>query len=188
MTEEKLIKSKERKKKFAEVFTPKFIVNDMLNLVEGQGGKVSPDSDEYGWATYLEPACGSGNFLIEILDRKLKWCQKRKYGVLGYLRAVSSIYGVDIQEDNVLESRERMRKLVLDYMDFDDDLWQERSYLYILDVILEFNIVVGDMLKGKDKITFFRYDWGVTVFGLPFLAVPFKITDIEMTTKNSVKK
>ena len=94
---EKLIKSKQRVKDFAEVFTPKHIVKDMCDLVPEEMW-VNID------ATFLEPACGTGNFLVEILERKFKLCQSWEDG----LRALKSVYGIDIQMDNVIEARQRL--------------------------------------------------------------------------------
>ena len=94
---EKLIKSKQRVKDFAEVFTPKHIVKDMCNLVP-----------EEMWVnvetTFLEPACGTGNFLVEILERKFKLCEDWHDGLI----ALKSVYGIDIQMDNVIEARQRL--------------------------------------------------------------------------------
>ena len=94
---EKLIKSKQRVKDFAEVFTPKHIVKDMCDLVPEEMW-VSVDT------TFLEPACGTGNFLAEILERKFKLCESWEDG----LRALKSVYGVDIQQDNVEETKQRL--------------------------------------------------------------------------------
>ena len=94
---EKLIKSKQRVKDFAEVFTPKHIVKDMCDLVP-----------EEMWTnvetTFLEPACGTGNFLVEILERKFKLCEDWQDGLI----ALKSVYGIDIQMDNVIETRQRL--------------------------------------------------------------------------------
>lgn len=94
---EKLIKSKQRVKDFAEVFTPKHIVKDMCDLVPKEM-----------WAnvetTFLEPACGTGNFLAEILERKFKLCKDWEDG----LKALNSVYGIDIQVDNVEETKIRL--------------------------------------------------------------------------------
>ena len=94
---EKLIKSKQRVKDFAEVFTPKHIVKDMCDLVP-----------EEMWVnvetTFLEPACGTGNFLVEILERKFKLCKDWEDGLI----ALKSVYGIDIQMDNVIEARQRL--------------------------------------------------------------------------------
>lgn len=94
---EKLIKSKQRVKDFAEVFTPAHIVKDMCDLVPQEM-----------WTnvetTFLEPACGTGNFLAEILARKLELCKNWQDGLI----ALKSVYGIDIQMDNVIEARQRL--------------------------------------------------------------------------------
>ena len=94
---EKLIKSKQRVKDFAEVFTPKHIVKDMCDLVPEEMW-VNID------ATFLEPACGTGNFLVEILARKFKLCKGWQDGLI----ALKSVYGIDIQMDNIIEARQRL--------------------------------------------------------------------------------
>ena len=116
---EKLIKSKKRVKEFAEVFTPAWVVKDMLDNVE----KCEPIKLE---TTFLEPACGNGNFLIQILERKLKLCNNSD----DIITALQSIYGVDIQADNVEESKARMFEL-------------------ICKMILDMNIQVGNFLKPE---------------------------------------
>lgn len=122
---EKLIKSKERVKKFAEVFTPAHIVNDMLNLLPEDA--FLPDK------TFLEPACGNGNFLVEILRRKLKYCKCDGE----CLEALSSIYAIDIQADNVEESKHRLFNII-----------NEVCYnIEEIERILNHNIVCADSLK-----------------------------------------
>lgn len=99
------IKSRARISEHGEVFTAQREVNAMLDLVREESTKIE--------STFLEPACGNGNFLTDILSRKLK-SVKRLYRDSTYdyelhaIQAVSSIYGVDIQEDNVVESRIRL--------------------------------------------------------------------------------
>jgi hypothetical protein len=99
------VKSKERVTNYGEVFTSKREVNAMLELVKQETERVD--------SRFLEPACGTGNFLTEILERKLKIVENRykknqiefeKYSVI----AVSSIYGIDIQKDNVEECRKKL--------------------------------------------------------------------------------
>lgn len=129
---EKLIKSKERVKKFAEVFTPQWVVKKMCDLLEQEN--VGEDCFEIH-KTFIEPCCGTGNFIVEIIERKLK----RHCKSLDDVReAVASVYGVDIQADNVAECRNRTEALV-------------KSYFPEADVrdILERNIVVGDFLHPK---------------------------------------
>jgi len=99
------IKSKHRVTQYGEVLTPRHIVNAMLDLVKPETERID--------ARFLEPACGTGNFLIEILQRKLSVVEKR-YGKcpLEYERhailAVSSLYGIDLLEDDVEECRQRL--------------------------------------------------------------------------------
>lgn len=98
-------KSKERVKEHGEVFTAEREVKAMCDLVKDETERID--------SRFLEPACGDGNFLAEILKRKLAVVRK-KYGKspLDYeknsLLAASSIYGVDILQDNVIACRARM--------------------------------------------------------------------------------
>jgi type I restriction-modification system DNA methylase subunit len=101
----KLIKSKKRIRDHGEVFTSDFIVSDMLDLVKQETERID--------SRFLEPACGTGNFLIEILKRKLKIVKnKYKKSQFDYehyaIIAVSSIYGIDILQDNAEECRQRL--------------------------------------------------------------------------------
>ena len=101
-------KNKERVRLHGEVFTAEREVKAMCDLVKDETERID--------SRFLEPACGDGNFLAEILARKLK-VVKRKYkkSTLDYEKnavlAVSSIYGVDILIDNVIACRERMFKI-----------------------------------------------------------------------------
>ena len=99
------VKSKKRVTDHGEVFTSEREVNAMLDLVKQETERID--------SRFLEPACGSGNFLVEVLNRKLNIVASRyKKSQLEYERysviAISSIYGVDILEDNVVECRHRL--------------------------------------------------------------------------------
>tara|TARA_B100000579_G_C22610417_1_gene746993 strand:+ start:134 stop:775 length:642 start_codon:yes stop_codon:yes gene_type:complete len=101
----KLIKSNQRVSDHGEVFTSDREVNAMLDLVKQETERID--------SRFLEPACGSGNFLVEILNRKLKIVKDRyKKSQIEFERnsiiAISSIYGVDILQDNVIECRDRL--------------------------------------------------------------------------------
>jgi len=102
---DKQIKSKKRVVDHGEVFTAEREVNAMLDLVKQETERID--------SRFLEPACGDGNFLAEILRRKLA-VVKRKYGKspIDYEKnavlAATSIYGVDILQDNVDACRTRM--------------------------------------------------------------------------------
>ena len=128
---EKLIKSKQRVKDFAEVFTPKHIVKDMCDLVPKEMW-VNVET------TFLEPACGTGNFRVEILERKFKLCKNWEDG----LRALKSIYGVDIQQDNVEEAKGRLFEMYIKRFPKSPAV----SGL-IASQILENNIVCGNFIK-----------------------------------------
>ncbi len=99
------IVSKDRVREHGEVFTAAREVNAMLDLVKDETEKIE--------STFLEPACGTGNFLDEVLRRKLAVCKKRygksaaDYEKFSFL-ACTTLYGVDIMPDNVVHCRERL--------------------------------------------------------------------------------
>ena len=104
------IKSKDRVANHGEVFTNIREVNAMLDLVKDETHRID--------SRFLEPACGTGNFLIEVLRRKLEVVENRykkskiefeRYSIL----ALSSIYGIDILEDNLKECKTRLYELFL---------------------------------------------------------------------------
>ena len=103
--QEKQIKSRERVRERGEVFTAAREVNAMLDLVKDETENID--------STFLEPACGDGNFLDEVLRRKLAVCKKRygksaaDYEKMSFL-ACTTLYGVDIMADNVVRCRERL--------------------------------------------------------------------------------
>lgn len=108
MTLSKQIKSKNRVQEYGEVFTNEREVKAMCDLVKEETERID--------SRFLEPACGDGNFLVEILNRKLDVVKKKyKKSPLDYEKnavlAISSIYGVDILIDNVLACRERLFRM-----------------------------------------------------------------------------
>jgi len=141
------VKSKQRVADHGEVFTSQREVNAMLDLVKQETERIE--------SRFLEPACGNGNFLSEILKRKLD-VVKGRYGKSQYdferyaVIAASSIYGIDIQEDNVLECRQRL------FCIFDDEYYRplykdacKDSCRESIRYILSCNIVWGDALTLK---------------------------------------
>jgi hypothetical protein len=143
---EEQIKSKKRVADHGEVLTGKREVNAMLDLVKSETKRID--------SRFLEPACGTGNFLTEILERKLCVVEARygesqldfeRYAVL----AVSSIYGIDILEDNVRHCRQRLFGIFdLIYLRLfknrtSDNCRESVRY------ILERNIIHGDALSLK---------------------------------------
>ena len=133
---ERQIKSKSRVSDFGEVYTAKKQVVGMVDLV--------PIMNEVA-TTDLEPACGNGNFLAEILDRNmatfnntnLPFCQLEKLTLL----AVSSLYGIDIQVDNVSECRNRLYEQVMKRT----SAWLP-MFRKTLQAVLAHNIICGNTL------------------------------------------
>jgi uncharacterized protein YaaN involved in tellurite resistance len=125
----KHVKSKERVRNHGEVFTQNREVNAMLDLIKNETERIE--------SRFLEPACGDGNFLAPILERKLE-AVKRKYKSSQTefermaLLAVSSIYGVELLQDNVEACIERLYKLADDYY---TNLYKEKATI-ILEKVL----------------------------------------------------
>ncbi len=142
------VKTKKRVADHGEVFTHKREVNAMLDLVKNETERID--------SRFLEPACGSGNFLVEILNRKLKRLEQRykgsqhdyeQYSVM----VISSIYGIDLLQDNVEECRKRLFEIFIkEYQSIFKKNINEK-FLEILKIILEKNIVCGDALTMKDN-------------------------------------
>ncbi|GHV00447.1 type III restriction endonuclease subunit M [Spirochaetia bacterium] len=140
--------SKQRVADYGEVYTSQREVNAMLDLVKQETDRIE--------SRFLEPACGTGNFLIEVLTRKLAKVASRysKSRAMEHrieyerysISAISSLYGIDILQDNVLECRGRLFNYYSNqYIDLfglfsDDDLPNTLKF------ILERNIVWGDAL------------------------------------------
>lgn len=150
-----LIKSKQRVADHGEVFTPAWMVEAMLDLVKGETERID--------SRFLEPACGSGNFLTHVLRRKLA-AVELKYGKSDFekrhfaLLTVMCIYGIELLPDNIVECRDHLLAIFAEYLSLEktDDLYQAASF------VLTVNLVHGDALTMKasdDKpITF--AEWG----------------------------
>jgi len=143
---EEQVRSKQRVADHGEVLTGKREVTAMLDLVRQETERIE--------SRFLEPACGNGNFLAEILERKLRVVEPRyRKSQLEYERnavlAVSSIYGIDILEDSILECRKRLFGI------FDwaySGLYKKTAKNQCRNVvkyILEHNIIRGDALTLK---------------------------------------
>lgn len=148
------VKSKERVRDLAEVFTADREVNAMLDLV----GDSSYSID----FRYLEPSCGNGNFTVAILERKMiSVCEKYKklqdfefYSLM----ALGSIYGVDIASDNIKEARQRMKNVIVDrFSDVQNSRQPTDGFYKSVDYILKHNLIKGDMLNGEQKIKFTEF-------------------------------
>ncbi|MGX6396278.1 N-6 DNA methylase [Rothia kristinae] len=167
---ERLVKSKQRVADHGEVFTPSWMVEDMLNLVQEESERID--------SRVLEPACGSGNFLVPVLTRKLLTVaakhgksdfEKRHYALF----ALMCTYGIELLPDNAQECRDNLATLFNAFLNVsEDDEWAQAAR-----AVLSVNIVQGDALtmttasgapitfaewgylgKGKFQRRDFRYD------------------------------
>lgn len=147
---EQQIKDKNRVLNFGEVLTSKREVLDMLNLVNTEALRLD--------SRFLEPACGDGNFLIEVLNCKLKILEKN-YSKNQYefekfsVQIFTSMYGIDILEDNIIFARER---LFNQYFDIYNKKFQSSISIKCIDCIkyiLELNLVHADALSFKELKT-----------------------------------
>lgn len=165
MSPHKQVKSKKRVADHGEVFTAEREVNAMLDLVKQETERID--------SRFLEPACGNGNFLAEILRRKLKVVKDRykkspgdyeKYAVL----AVSSVYGVELLPDNAQECRERLFEIFdMEYTanckkDACDECREAVRF------ILKRNILCGDALtlKTTDGEPIIFSEWSLVSGGM----------------------
>ena len=143
---QKQIKNRDRVTKFAEVNTSEKEVNNMLNLVSEETDRLE--------SRFLESACGDGNFLIEILNRKMKVLVKNfKKNQYEFERnsiiVIGSLYGIDILIDNIVIARERLFKKFLSIY---KSLFREKTDKKFIDsiyFIIEKNLVQGNALTLK---------------------------------------
>ena len=150
-----LIRSKKRVADHGEVFTPPWLADAMLDLVTDETDRID--------SRFLEPACGSGNFLVRVLRRKLAAVElkfgksefeKKHYALLGLM----CIYGIELLADNIAECRENLIEVFAGYLDPDesDDPYHAAS------AVLSRNLVHGDALTMRTHdgrpITF--AEWG----------------------------
>ena len=150
-----LVKSKQRVADHGEVFTPPWMVEAMLDLVKDETERID--------SRFLEPACGSGNFLVQILRRKLA-AVELKYGKSDFERqhyallALMCIYGIELLVDNIAECRDNMLEIFAEYLNIEetDDLYQAASH------VLSQNLVHGDALtmRAKDDQPITFAEWG----------------------------
>jgi hypothetical protein len=150
-----LIKSKQRVADHGEVFTPEWMVDAMLDLVKDETERID--------SRFLEPACGSGNFLVRILQRKLAAVElkygrnefeKQQFALLGLMCA----YGIELLSDNIAECGANMMKVFAEYLHIQpsDDMYRAASH------VLSQNLVHGDaltMLTHTGKPMTFA-EWG----------------------------
>jgi hypothetical protein len=158
------IKSRARVRDLAEVYTHKREVDGMLDLIPD----MVPSEEDPGNTdrTFFEPACGSGNFLEEILRRKLAFVTTHRYGrgeryEHRILRCLASVYGIDISAENVQESRDRLRAVINSHLDNDLNTQAvSPPYVDAAEAILGTNIVCGDTLAQASTIELVAYHPG----------------------------
>lgn len=152
---QRLVKSKQRVADHGEVFTPGWMVEDMLDLVKDESARID--------SRVLEPACGSGNFLVPVLARKLATVQarhgrsdfeKRHYALF----ALMCTYGIELLADNAAECRDNLAELFTTFLGVEEsDDWAKAAR-----AVLAVNIVRGDALTmtttDGNPITF--AEWG----------------------------
>ncbi len=150
-----LVKSRQRVVDHGEVFTPAWMVDAMLDLVKSESERID--------ARFLEPACGSGNFIARILRRKLA-CVEQKYGGSDFERqhyallALMCIYGIELLADNVAECRANALGIFVEYTQA-----SERDDLHLAaTLVLKTNILQGDALTmlGRDGQPIVFAEWG----------------------------
>lgn len=151
----KLIKSKKRVADHGEVFTPPWMVEKMLDLVKEETERID--------SRFLEPACGNGNFLVAILQRKLTAVElkygkssfeKRHYALLGLM----CCYGIELLEDNAQDCRENMLSIFAEYLNLSENDELHRAAAFVLSV----NIIHGDAMtmRGQDGTAMNVVEWG----------------------------
>lgn len=152
---ERLVRSRQRVADHGEVFTPGWLVNDMLDLIKSETERID--------SRFLEPACGSGNFLIPVLERKLAAVQarhgrsdfeKRHYALF----AIMCVYGIELLADNAAECRSRLLSTFAKFLKArDGDVWWRAGQR-----VLEVNIVEGDALTmtAADSAPIVFPEWG----------------------------
>jgi hypothetical protein len=162
------VKSRHRVKTYGEVFTPRAMVDQMLDLVSDDLGAADGFVDK----TFLEPAAGDGNFLVAILQRKLAAIEERLEPSVWSresLFALASIYAIELLEDN---HRDAQGALVTEFVEFHRShgmFCSPRTDLYRAAVFLiETNIRQGNTLTGRtpdgDEI---QFSWWIRQPGHP---------------------
>jgi len=145
MPEEVLIKSKERVHKFAEVFTPSRVVRDMCDMLERESpGAFDPER------TFLEPTCGEGAFVLEILRRKFAKCKTPH----DYRTALKSVYAMEIQADNVQIAIEAVKALCSEHFRLNkDDIQTINDHIIMCDSLKVMRLLAEMELIKDAQIT-----------------------------------
>ncbi len=150
-----LVKSKQRVADHGEVFTPEWMVEAMLDLIKGETERID--------SRFLESACGDGNFLVQVLRRKLAAVElkygksdfeRRHYALLGLM----CIYGIELLADNIADCRRKLLEIFAEYLNLDptDDLYRAAVS------VLSQNLIHGDALtmRTHDALAITFAEWG----------------------------
>lgn len=173
------IKTRQRVRDLAEVYTHAREVKAMLDFVADMFPSVSDPANTD--RKFFEPSAGSGNFLEEVLRRKLAFVTSERYRSTTLyehrlLRALASIYAIDIDRQNVDESKDRMRRVIQSHLDNDLNTKVPTPGLAsAVDAILETNVVLANTLTDLDSIEWvdyragrdgtFQREWSTVVVG-----------------------
>jgi hypothetical protein len=131
------------------------MVEAMLDLVKDETQRID--------SRFLEPACGSGNFLVQVLQRKLA-AVEQKFGKSDFERrhyallALMCIYGIELLPDNIAECRANLLDIFAEYLNIDEAAELYRAALHVLSI----NLVHGDALtmKASDGAPITFAEWG----------------------------
>lgn len=153
------VRSRERVRDLAEVYTHDREITAMLNLVADMFP--SEDDPENIDRTFLEPACGHGNFLVAIISRKMKLVTVERYGKgpdfeYRLLRCFTSTYGIDIDQANVVEARERMLGVLEGHLR-NTGVYVSQALHEAVSVVLSTNVQRADTLSDAKKIELVEY-------------------------------
>ena len=181
IVEEQVVKSRHRVKTYGEVFTPRYMVDQMLDLVR-EDLETGPDFVD---KTFLEPSAGDGNFLVAILRRKLAAIERR-YDEQEWqqesLFALASIYGIELLEDNHQDAKAIMLAEFLAFhrahatpAGMNTDLHRAAAFLIDTNVV-QGNTLTGQTFNGED----IQFSWWHRIEGQPGLVQrdPFTLASL----------
>lgn len=187
MVERQAVKSRHRVKTYGEVFTPRHMVDQMLDLVPEEL-ETGPDFVD---KTFLEPAAGDGNFLIAILRRKLHAIENRcppEEWPQQSLFAVASIYGIELLEDNHRDAKAIMLAQFLGFHQVHGVPCGPRTALHqAAAFLIDTNVVGGDTLSGLDwRGQEIQFSWWNRVAGAPGMVQrePFTLASLRDSAVN----
>lgn len=177
---EQLVKSRQRVADHGEVFTPRWLVDDILDLVKSETERID--------SRFLEPACGSGNFLLPVLERKLAAVrarhgrsdfEKRHYALF----ALMCVYGIELLPDNVAECRDNLAATLVRFLGPSAGSEWRRAAAAVVAV----NVVQGDALRMAnhtgDALVF--PEWGYLGRG-KYQRRDFRLDDLTQRSSASI--